>query len=59
LLGLCGFAMDLTESLLVYLKDFYTQELIFKNQYVGAWLYYTLFGVFLILISTIMTTWWG
>jgi len=51
--------MDFVEMMLVWFKDNNTQKLIEKDNDVVSWLFYTFFSVFLVLIATVMATWWG
>jgi chloride channel 7 len=56
--------MDLMEMLLVYIKDATTQSIIDSavsnnGSHVGGWFFYAFYGTGLVLISAIMTTYWG
>jgi chloride channel 7 len=56
--------MDVLEQLLVYVKDIVTQNIIDSNlasngSQANAWLFYAFYGGGLVLISCIMTTYWG
>ena len=57
--GFIGFAMDFGEMMLVWVKDKNTQNLIDSNGPIASWLFYSLFSVVLVLISTTMTVWWA
>ena len=59
IVGITGFAMDVLEMLLVYVKDLVTQQLIDKSLIFEAWLFYAFYGTFLCLVSCAMTVWWG
>jgi len=43
----------------VFVKDAVTQKIIDSNSKVAAWLFYSFYGTILVLISTIMTLYWG
>lgn len=56
--------MDLMEMLLVYIKDSTTQSIInsavaSKGSHFSGWFFYAFYGTGLVLISVIMTTYWG
>jgi len=51
--------MDFVEMMLVWIKDSHTQKLINKDNATAGWLFYTFFSVLLVLIATVLTTWWG
>lgn len=45
--------------ILVWIKDDNTQKLIDTDGATVSWLFYAFFSVALVLISTVMTVWWG
>mgnify|MGYP000028706506 CR=1 FL=1 len=51
--------MDVFEQVMVYIKDYTTQKIIDNGQIVSAWLFYTFYGVVMVLISTAITIFWG
>ena len=51
--------MDFVEMMLVWFKDDNTQKLITKDNVLVSWLFYSFYSVFLVLIATVMATWWG
>ena len=60
MVGLVGFGMDVLEMLLVYYKDKTMQAFIDeKDGEIKAWLFYSLYGAGLCVVSCILTTWWG
>ena len=58
-IGVMGFFMDTIEQILVYIKDYTTQKIIDNGSNVGAWLFYSFYGTVLVLISLVMTIYWG